>query len=64
MGLRGNEFYRQKYVKLLRRSILKKDPNELEIWEKVLLSAGNEKCDWIDKKYLKPVLEAIDKQIQ
>ncbi|WP_270524876.1 hypothetical protein [Longibaculum muris] len=40
---------------------MKKDPNELEIWEKVLLSAGNEKCDWIDKKYLKPVLEAIDK---
>ena len=41
--------------------VSKKDPNELEIWEKALVAAGDEKCDWTDKKYLKPILEAINK---
>lgn len=44
---------------MLRKAISKKDPAEYEIWEKALMAAGEEKCDWTDKKYLKPILEFI-----
>lgn len=45
--------------KLLRKAVAKKDPNKYEIWEKALVSAGDEKCDWTDKSYIVPILEAI-----
>lgn len=44
---------------MLRKAISKKDPAEYEIWEKALMAAGEEKCDWTDKKYLKPILDFI-----
>ena len=59
--LEAMSFIDRNMCKLLRKSVLKKNPNELEIWEKALVSAGDEKCDWTDKKYLKPILEAINK---
>ena len=45
--------------KLLRTVVAKKDPAEYEIWEKALMAAGDEKCDWTDKAYLEPILTAI-----
>ena len=45
--------------KLLRNVVAKKDPAEYEIWEKALMAAGDEKCDWTDKAYLEPILTAI-----
>ncbi len=45
--------------KLLRKSVEKKDPSEYELWEKALMEAGDDKCDWTDKKYLDPILECI-----
>lgn len=47
--------------KILRKSVSKKDPGTLEVWEKALMSAGDEKCDWTDRKYLEPVLKEINK---
>ena len=54
-------FIDRNMCKMLRKSVSKKNPNELELWEKALVAAGDEKCDWTDKKYLKPILEAINK---
>ena len=45
--------------KMLRKSVSKKDPDEYEVWEKALMAAGDNKCDWTDKAYLKPLLEFI-----
>lgn len=47
--------------KMLIKSISKKDVNELQIWERALIDAGDKKCDWTDKRYLKPILESINK---
>ena len=35
---------------LLRKAVAKKDPSDYEIWEKALMAAGDNKCDWTDKK--------------
>lgn len=59
--LEAMSFIDRNMCKMLRKSVSKKNPNELEIWEKALVAAGDEKCDWTDKKYLKPILEAINK---
>ena len=45
--------------KMLRKAVSKKDPSEYEVWEKALMAAGDNKCDWTDKEYLKPLLEFI-----
>ena len=45
--------------KMLRKAVAKKDPSEYEVWEKALMEAGDSKCDWTDKSYLDPILEAI-----
>ena len=42
------------------KAIAKKDPKTYEPWMKALMSAVGEKCDWIDKEYLKPLLEYIN----
>ncbi|HJC50027.1 MAG TPA: hypothetical protein H9754_05515 [Candidatus Anaerostipes avistercoris] len=44
---------------MLRKSIAKKNPDEYEIWEKTLMAAGDEDRNWTDRKYLRPILEAI-----
>ncbi|MDD6191279.1 MAG: flavodoxin domain-containing protein [Firmicutes bacterium] len=43
---------------LLRKSVAKKDPKDYEVWEQALMAAGDEKCDWTDRKYIVPILEA------
>ncbi len=45
--------------KMLRKAVMKKDPNEYELWERALMEAGDKKCDWTDKAYIAPILEAI-----
>lgn len=47
--------------KMLRKSVAKKDPKEYEIWEKALMEAGDEKCDWTNKKYIEPILKELKK---
>lgn len=45
--------------KMLQKAVAKKNPDDYEIWEKALMEAGNQKCDWTDKSYLEPILEAV-----
>lgn len=46
--------------KMLQKAIAKKDPSTYEPWMKALMSTVGKKCDWTDKKYLKPLLEYIE----
>lgn len=46
--------------KMLRKAVAKKDPSTYEPWMKALMEAGDGVCDWTDKKYLTPILEALD----
>lgn len=46
---------------MLRKAVAKKDPADYEIWEKALMAAGEDKCDWTDKAYLEPLIEYINK---
>ena len=45
--------------KMLQKTIAKKDPSTYESWEKGLMSAIGQKCDWTDKTYLEPILQCI-----
>ena len=51
---------------LLRKAVAKKDPKDYEGWEQALMEAGDDKCDWTDKRYLEPLLAALTecKEIQ
>ena len=46
--------------RLLQKAVAKKKPEDYEIWKKALMEAGNRKCDWTDKSYLAPILDAIN----
>ena len=45
--------------KMLIKSLAKKDPKELEVWEQALLEGKDKKCDWTDRSNIAPILEAI-----
>lgn len=49
----------RKLCQMLKKAVSKKNPNEYEIWEKALMEAGDQKCDWTDKTYIKPILKAL-----
>lgn len=44
---------------ILKKSISKKDPSKYEPWMTALMSADGKRCDWTDKKYLKPLLDYL-----
>ncbi len=45
--------------RLLQKIVAKKKTGDYEVWEKALIEAGNKKCDWTDKAYIKPILDAL-----
>ncbi len=45
--------------KMLQKTVGKKNPDDYEVWEKALIEAGDKTCDWTDKTYIEPILEAI-----
>ena len=45
--------------RLLQQIGAKKKTGDYEVWEKALMEAGNKKCDWTDKAYIKPILDAL-----
>ena len=45
--------------KMLQKSVAKKNPEEYEPWEKALMCAAGQKCDWTDRKYLEPLLKYL-----
>ena len=36
-------------------------PADYEVWEKALMAAGEDKCDWTDKKYIEPIIAYLGK---
>ena len=58
--LKSMSFVDRNLCTMLRKSLLKKDPVQMAVWEKALVEAtDNEAHDWTDKSYLEPVLDAI-----
>ena len=47
--------------RMLRKAVAKKDPKDYEAWEQALMAAGEEKCDWTDKRYIEPILAELKK---
>lgn len=45
--------------KLLQKAVAKQNPEEYEPWQKALMCAVGQKCDWTDKSYLEPLLKYI-----
>lgn len=46
--------------RMLQKAVAKQNPDEYEPWQKVLMCAVGQKCDWTDKMYLEPLLEFIE----
>ena len=46
--------------KMLQKAVAKQNPNEYEPWQKALMCAVGQKCDWTDKLYLEPLLKYIE----
>ena len=46
--------------KMLQKAVAKQNPNEYEPWQKALMCAVGQKCDWTDKSYLDPLLKYIE----
>lgn len=46
--------------KLLQKAVSKQSPDTYEPWQKALMCAVGQKCDWTDKKYLNPLIEWIN----
>lgn len=44
---------------MLQKAVAKQDPDTYEPWQKALMCAVGQKCDWTDKKYLEPLLEYV-----
>ena len=45
--------------RLLQKVVAKKKTGDHEVWEKALIEAGIKKCDWTDKAYIQPILDAL-----
>lgn len=45
--------------KMLKKAVAKQDPVTYEPWQKALMCAVGQKCDWTDRKYIDPILEYI-----
>lgn len=52
-------FVDRNLCKMLYKAVSKKDPSEYEIWEAALMEAYHSKGDWVDEKYLQPVINEI-----
>lgn len=44
---------------MLQKAVAKQNPEEYEPWQKALMCAAGQKCDWTDKSYLEPLLKYI-----
>ena len=47
--------------KMLQKVVAKQNPDEYELWQKALMCAAGQKCDWTDKAYLEALLKYIEK---
>lgn len=49
--------------KMLQKAVAKQDPSTYEPWQKALMCAAGQTCDWTDKKYLEPLLTFVQASI-
>lgn len=45
--------------KMLQKAVAKQDASSYEPWQKALMDAGGQTCDWTDRKYLEPLMEFL-----
>ena len=45
--------------KMLQKMVAKQNPDTMESGQTALLSAVGQKCDWTDRKYIEPLIEAV-----
>ncbi len=55
----GMSFLHKNLCRMLHKAVEKKEPEDRALWEKALMEAGFGRCDWTDKTYLAPILEAL-----
>ena len=48
---------------MLQKAVAKQKPDECEPWQKALLCAVGQKCDWTDKSYLEPLIKYISESV-
>lgn len=48
--------------KMLQKAVAKQSPDAYEPWQKALMCAAGQKCDWTDEKYLEPMLQYINEE--
>ena len=46
---------------MLKKAVAKQNSEEYEPWQKALMGAVGQKCDWTNKSYLEPLLKYIQK---
>ena len=56
---KGMTFTDRTMCRMLRKSISKKAPDELEPWMIAMLEAGENSCSWVNESYLQPVYTYI-----
>ena len=61
MGYGRNVAQGQNIIAITQKAVSKKDPADYEVWEKALMAAGEDKCDWTDKKYIEPIIAYLGK---
>lgn len=47
--------------RMLQKAVAKQNPEEYEPWQKALMAARGQKCDWTDKRNLEPLLGYLKK---
>lgn len=55
------KFVDRTLCKALQKAVAKQNPEEYEPWQKALMCAVGQKCDWTDRSYLRPLLMYIEK---
>lgn len=46
--------------RMLQKAVAKQDPATYEPWQKALMCAVGQKCDWTDRKYIEPILKYVE----
>ncbi|MCR4703180.1 MAG: flavodoxin domain-containing protein [Saccharofermentans sp.] len=58
--LKNMSFADRTLCRMLRKAVAKKEPKDRELWEGALMECKeDEACDWTDRSYIKPILEAV-----
>ena len=55
------KFVDRTLCKVLQKAVAKQNPEKYEPWQKALMCAVGQKCDWTDRSYLRPLLTYIEK---